>query len=179
VAALHGGRVGDHRIDGLTLEVQFDQAPRQILTHVDATNPAALMLTGVAKGSTQIRLEGLATNTIDRNRVDAAGHTGVPYGGDDQAATLKTTAPLNAILRALHTYDIDAVLSSDAGRYVCNSTYFRVLESLKGRGMETPCFFMHIPEEGVLNTRGEPWTPGTFVKAAHIALAAMVGDRAA
>ena len=72
-----------------------------------------------------------------------------------QSSVVNASYPLNTILRtsipteqlaiSLRDNGYPANSSDDAGRYVCNATYFNSLSLVAESGTATPSVFIHIP----------------------------------
>lgn len=87
------------------LPVEVDRAFALVQAHLDRLQPAYVLCCGMAEGRSHLSLEAQAT-------------------GPDGSPILTTPLPLPALLAHLpHT-----ILSYDAGRFVCNGLYFRVLD---------------------------------------------------
>lgn len=101
------------------LPVHFDLAPSQVLATIAALKPAMVVCCGMAEGRSQLTLE-------------AQGRSG--------QHVLRAPFDLPALVAGLaHT-----TISQDAGSYVCNHLYYRLLDSLAHqphcRGL-----FIHVP----------------------------------
>jgi len=57
---------------------------------------------------------------------------------------LYSRAPDTRMLRAMRERGIDARLSRDAGRYLCNASFYAVLER-RSAGQAAQIIFIHIP----------------------------------
>ena len=55
--------------------------------------------------------------------------------------TLKTPIDLKELIQGLHTVEI----SEDAGRFVCNSLYYAMLDYLSIHHPDRLCLFVHVP----------------------------------
>ena len=102
--------------------------------------PAAVLMVGVAGRSRRIRVERRATGRRSTLFPDVAGDTaGRP---DDRGAPRerRTTVPPPKVLRAIRASANPARISRDAGRYLCNASYFRALAE------PVPVLFVHIPK---------------------------------
>lgn len=56
---------------------------------------------------------------------------------------LKTSVPVKKW--GMDRWDTDVDMSMDAGRYICNETYYRTLEALNNHKFAIPCLFLHLP----------------------------------
>jgi pyroglutamyl-peptidase len=101
---------------------------------------------GLAGGRARIALERVAVNVMDFEVADNAGYraTGEPCAPDGPAAYF-STLPLEAILEALTSDGVPAYLSSTAGTYLCNQTFYTTRHLLQSRGLDVPAGFIHLP----------------------------------
>lgn len=100
------------------LPVDFVLAPQQTIAHIQALQPQVVVSCGMAESRSKLAVESQA---VQGNRV------------------LKTRFNLPELVAELPITEI----SHDAGRFVCNATYFAVLEQLQN----SPCLglFVHVP----------------------------------
>lgn len=118
------------------LPVHADKASRAIIHAINRLKPATVILCGQGKLRRFLRVEHQAQTEGKhiRSRVDIRHLTaGMPS------------------LRA----------SRYAGKFVCNATYFRVLNYLDRRRPSIHCLFVHVPE---MNSRYWPDIVGTFAQ---------------
>ena len=151
--AVDGKCFGDVQVTGRQVDVSWSQAFPQVKALVDELSPDALICFGVARSSV-FRLEVMARN-VASNSEDAFGqHFESGSLGqivNDAPAAFFSTLPLEFLLKELNSRrekstDRDSTqsgaLSHDAGQYLCNYLFFRVmdeLESVPVRG------FIHVP----------------------------------
>lgn len=108
--------------------------------------PDGVLLFGVAARRRIVCVETLAVNAA-RPAPDAARRHG-PHRRLAAAgpASLRTTAAAAALVTALARHGIAAAASRDAGRYLCNASYFHALAAARGRaGTAPPVLFVHLP----------------------------------
>ncbi len=111
-------------------------------------SPDAVVHFGLAVRAESIRVERLASNRVDPRKPDAAGFAPrLGRAARSGAVALPSTFPAAEIVAALAAAGFDAVLSDDAGDYVCNATLYRSLaHAPAGRRVG----FIHVPPERVL-----------------------------
>lgn len=112
--------------------------------------PDAVVHLGLAEAATRLRFELVAHNELAMRIADNAGrqvtHGPVVPGGPARLATTACDKLLHAA-QALGWGD----LSGDAGRYVCNETYYRTLHAIAAldlrdaHGRALPTLFVHVP----------------------------------
>jgi pyroglutamyl-peptidase len=108
------------------IPVSFELAPIRVLAKVVELRPPVVVCCGMAEGRSHIHLER--------------------YGkGDDRS--MATRLPLEALVADTHLSGI----SDDAGTYVCNHLYYRLLGAIAHHHWPIQALFVHIP----------PLTPAT------------------
>ena len=98
-------------------------------------------------GLAEIHLERVAVNFDDADIPDNAGvsRTGqriVPDGPPSYQSTL----PLVRMREALIQRGIPAIISDDAGSYVCNHVFYLARHELERLGIGSLCGFVHVPQ---------------------------------
>ena len=145
VRALDGLVIAGHVIQVHCLPVTFADAPVQLLHHIGDLNPAIIICVGEARERNLVSLEQVACNLIDARLADNAGAMPVnepitPDGPSDRQSTL----PLADILTALRDAGIAAEISQTAGTFVCNATFYSLMDVAQHRrGVRAG--FVHIP----------------------------------
>jgi pyroglutamyl-peptidase len=107
-----------------------------------ADSPDAVLLIGVAGRSQRIRVEWRATSRRSTLFPDVAGEWAGSVASGRTAARRSRIAPIKP-LRALRAEGLPSRISRDAGRYLCNASYFRAL------ALPCPVLFIHIPKPPV------------------------------
>jgi pyroglutamyl-peptidase len=146
VEALDGRRVGGLGIRGAVLPVHHTETAAAVARLVEETRPRAIVQLGLAGGRARLALERVAVNVMDFEIADNAGYRAigepcVPGGPDAYFSTL----PLSAVLETLTAAGMPAYVSSTAGTYLCNQTFYTTRHLLESRGMTTPAGFIHLP----------------------------------
>lgn len=110
-----------------------------------AARPDVVLMFGLATRTRQVRIEARARNLRSVLFPDACGHRpdrAVIVSGEPPAR--KSNAPTRALLSALRGRPIKATLSRDAGRYLCNYAYWRLLDPVAH--CRPLVVFVHIPK---------------------------------
>jgi pyroglutamyl-peptidase len=102
------------------IPVSFELAPVRVLAKVAELRPPVVVCCGMAEGRTHLHLERC---------------------GKGQGETLASGLPLEALLADTYLSDI----SDDAGAYVCNHLYYRLLWAIAHQGWPTQALFVHVP----------------------------------
>lgn len=109
------------------LPVSFTDSWPELHRVIDAVRPDIVIATGLKRSARGIALERCATNVMDAVGIDDATPRRTPIDAHGPAAYW-TRLPLRSILRDFTAEDIPATLSSDAGTYVCNSLFYRLMQ---------------------------------------------------
>lgn len=169
VAALHGKRVGGHRVVARQLPVEFGASLRLLQTAVRETRPTLVLCVGQAGGRAQLSIERIAINIDDARIPDNADACPIdaPIVADGPAAYF-ATLPIKAILVALREAGIPAEVSQSAGTYVCNHVFYGLMHALRGKP-RVRAGFVHIPYSPQ-QAAGHPGAPSLSVEVVTEAL---------
>ena len=135
--------VGAFTLHKLLLPVEFRRAPRLAEETYNALSPAAVIMLGQAGGRAAITPETTAKNCMNTTKPDNAGYT--PANAvivPEAPETLPSALPTDAIIGAIRSCGLPAEASCDAGSYVCNCLFYRMLFY---NGGEVPTGFIHVP----------------------------------
>jgi pyroglutamyl-peptidase len=141
---LDGVVVGDALVRVARLDVVYDVAAEQLQRAVAAVRPDLVLCLGVAPDD-RIRVETTARN---RDRCPHPDNAGVVRADDpirpDGPDAMPTRLPVERILAALQAHGFEAVPSQDAGGYLCNHVFYRLLDGIG----PSVAGFVHVPELG-------------------------------
>lgn len=118
---------------------------RELPALIARHKPDALLMFGLATQATTLRVETRARNSL-LPLADASGysppHCAIARGA---ASAMALQAPAHRLLAAIRTTGVPAMLSRDAGRYLCNYLCWRGAETMnKGFGPRLATF-IHVP----------------------------------
>jgi pyroglutamyl-peptidase len=152
------------------LDTEFVAAERRIRELIRRHQPETVVCLGVAASASEIRLERQAANLDDARLPDNAGYqpAGTPIVADG-SPTLSATLPLDRMLAAVSELGIRAVVSDDAGRYVCNHVMYAALDEIARAGLSTRCGFIHVPLCTGIGNQDDPDAAPTLALADVIA----------
>ncbi len=152
---LEGARIRGDRVLTIVLPVDFQRAPAILEAEWGRTRPRAVLAMGLAERRATIDVERVARNrrALERNAVEPAGGESfaplVPGAPDG----LRVPLPVERLVAGLIDRGFPARLSDDAGTFVCNALFYRmILKRLESPDAPSVCF-VHIP-----------WTTHTPVK---------------
>jgi len=136
----------DLRAVAHVLETSYAAVDRELPALIDRHRPDIVLLFGLAARTRHLRIETRARNRRSTLFPDVDGYR-------PEEATISAGAPGSVASRAPHrrlvsaarSTGIEARLSHDAGRYLCNFAYWRALQL--GRGSDRPPLvqFVHVP----------------------------------
>ena len=141
IKPLEGERVGAFEVRTVQLPVEWDAAPKLLLAALQQHRPVIVISAGVAGSVDRMRLETTAKNVeigTDNVGDTRSGSPCVPDG----PATYSTRLPLTRMASALAA-SIGAVISDDAGSYVCNQIFYTLMHQLETSS--TMAGFIHTP----------------------------------
>lgn len=107
-----------HHLRSIT--VDFELSPKHVLEHFETLKPKVLICCGMAEERTTLNVESRAVRD---------GHT------------LQTSLDLEMLIEGLPMTEI----SHDAGAFVCNALYYRMLKHLETLEGKHYCLFIHVP----------------------------------
>lgn len=173
VRALHGRRLGGHRLVAAQLPTVFDASLAELERLLRLCKPALVLCVGQAGGRAAISLERVAINVNDARIADnaAAQPIDTPVVMDGPAAYF-STLPIKAMLQALQKEGIAGEVSQTAGTFVCNHVFYGLMHHLATRRgfKRVRGGFVHVPW---LPGQGQPCMPlEEQVRALQVALRA-------
>ena len=137
-ASPHLRRILGHTPHCLVLDTRYDALDTGLAPAL-ARGPRAVLMIGVASRRSRVCVETRAVNRVSRLFPDASGAVGGSLAFDSDGPPQRWSAAAAQVRVALRRAGLDAAASRDAGRYLCNASYYRVLAT--GR----PALFLHIP----------------------------------
>lgn len=173
VSALHGKRIGGHRIEARRLPVVFGEANAALRKAIAETAPALVLCVGQAGGRAAISLERVAINVDDARIPDNAGRSPVDAAIVARGpAAYFTTLPIKRMHAALQRAGVPVEVSQTAGTFVCNHVFYGLMHALKRRP-DSRGGFVHIPFSPE-QAAGRPGVPGLPVATVVDALRRMI-----
>jgi len=109
----------------------------------------AILHLGLCGDCTDARIELRAQDALDMNIPDNSGRqiVGEKISGNGDLMT-----PVQVKRWDIDSWKIQPTLSTDAGRYLCNETYYRTLDALRLSDVDVPCLFLHLPDSSHMAT---------------------------
>ena len=166
VKTFNGMILAGYRIVAVELPVVYDEIAEPLAKAIKANEPTLVISFGLGGGI--VSVETIARNGYHLNNpVDNKGNP-PPRENilPDGPAQINTALPADAIVKALKHAGIGAQSSIDAGGYLCNECFYRLMnagkdkdsggENIAARG------FVHLPNFGDANPAGGEYTPETL-----------------
>lgn len=135
------------------LPVSFAKAAAKIRELIATSKPDIVLMLGLAGEATKYRLESQAVNLAAARIPDNDGNqpNGVPVIISESVEQIRLGSwPVAKLFECLSRAGHDVELSADAGRYVCNATYYAALQQAGsvaecGGEYQPKIGFLHIP----------------------------------
>lgn len=133
------------RLATRTLPVRFDLWESELQPLLVSTKPDAVVSFGLSAKATGVTLESTARNVVATDRLDFTGATSprdrVSVEGP---GILPTRLPLREISLALQRENVPMARSDDAGDYLCNLLFYKLMEFAEAGGPKV-AGFIHVP----------------------------------
>ena len=128
------------------LKTEYKESEREIIELIERIKPDKIILTGVSEADAKIKIELIAKNNCSCSIPDNKGFipkkNRIELNGSNK---YKSSIQLEVIKQKLTEYSIPFCLSNNAGDYICNFVYYRVLHHIKKNMLPIGCMFLHIP----------------------------------
>lgn len=154
-------RALEHRVvEGVQLEttvlpVVYGAAAEALGRAVAAADPDVVLALGQGEDSGSITVERVALAVSMAEEPDSAGRLGRHAAQIAGApGSYRSTLPVEAIVGALQQAGLRAVVSDDAGGYVCNHVFFALMHLLATERPGTIGGFVHLPHLGAEDPSG-------------------------
>ncbi|KAB1072868.1 peptidase C15 [Methylobacterium planeticum] len=122
----------------LELRTRYDAIPETFVPAL-AERPVAVLMFGVAASAQRLRVEMRGRNRASRLFPDASGTRPARLTLDADGPAERRSSVAAAARAVLRRHGVPAAASRDAGRYLCNASYYRALAEA------CPVLFLHIP----------------------------------
>jgi pyroglutamyl-peptidase len=125
--------------------VTYEAVDQELPALIVREKPAVLIMFGLASRTKHVRIETRARNVLTRAVPDADGQIPLISAvapGAPMALSLR--APAQRLLMAARATGVPAVLSHDAGHYLCNYLCWRAAEAVSAGALRLAAF-IHIP----------------------------------
>jgi pyroglutamyl-peptidase len=160
------------RLVGHVFATRYDAVDRELPVLVERHRPDALLMFGLHGRARTLRIETLARNALAR-RADGAGTIPatrrIDTGREDH---MRMATPALRLVHAARRAGVAAVLSRDAGAYLCNYLCWRATALVSRKCGPRLAAFVHVPPVA----RGANWRGMPSAAVLERAGAAMLGE---
>lgn len=134
-----------------TLPVSYEEIPSILEELIQKEKPDAVIALGQGPTKSGFRLELISKNKISTIHKDNQDFKPESDRIDpSHVEELEAFLPLEAILKAFENQNVPYELSENAGSYVCNYTYFHLLNTYQNK---FPTAFVHVNDQGDLDNQ--------------------------
>jgi pyroglutamyl-peptidase len=146
LARLRRPALSDVDLTGHIFRVSYGAVDRDLPTLFAAHAPDAVLMFGLAQRTSYLRIETRARNAVTGLWPDADhGVTPTRVIARDGAARATFGSHAAELLHAARATGIDARLSQDAGRYLCNYLSWNAIAAAQRRRRPPVVVFIHVP----------------------------------
>jgi pyroglutamyl-peptidase len=125
--------------------VSYEAVDRDLSALIASEKPDALVMFGLAGATKELRIETCARNARSRGVPDIRGYLPATGSIDPSAPpVMALRSPAQRLLMAVKSTGVPAVLSRDAGRYLCNYLCWRAAAAARNDGPRLVTF-IHVP----------------------------------
>jgi len=181
--ALHGHTIEGYRIASEVLPTSFSRASECVRLSIAQHKPKLILHFGLNVFDTIIRVESWAANEMSARFPDIDGVQPFeqPYDETDEyKAVYQTNFSVPDVVESIRAFGFPARPSRNAGRYVCNGTYYGTLSHLDRSQSSSSALFVHLPAPG-LRPFGDPgfapWDRELLLDAAVATIQAVARNR--
>jgi pyroglutamyl-peptidase len=137
--------LNDVELTAHLFHVSYQTVDRELPELITRVRPQAMLMFGLANRTSHLRIETRARNAVTTVFPDADGNRARNGAIVSAADALPFGSHTASLLRAALTTGIDARLSHDAGRYLCNYLSWRAIEATQKPGGPRLAAFVHVP----------------------------------
>jgi pyroglutamyl-peptidase len=165
-------------LDILVLPTVYGLADQSVRGFLHSTAPDLILMTGMASSSRAMLIETRARNLDACPEPDNAGEVRLAdQVRRDGPEFYSATIDVLALYRGLRARGIPALISDDAGGFVCNHAFYVTCHEIERAGLPTQCGFLHLPSidenvtEGLAAEGG--WTASALVRALRVCISVL------
>jgi pyroglutamyl-peptidase len=136
---------GGMTIATAVLPVEYRRSLSAIREAIVQADPRAVISLGQADGRHEICVETVATRAGGSDPDEAGLASNQPGEGLAGPVRYRSTLPVTKIVESLARAGIPAILSQDAGTYVCNHLFYGLMHLLVTERPATTGGFVHLP----------------------------------
>jgi pyroglutamyl-peptidase len=169
---LSGQTIAGYQIETVELPVLYDEMAKPLVKAIAQHQPRIVICFG--QGGNHIQVERIARNGYHPANYPDNKQRRPPREqiAPDGAAEIPTRLPVDAIVTALNGASLTAAASNDAGGYLCNECFYRLMahaDTPGAKGIVTRGF-IHVPQVGTRNAAGGVYTIEDLTRAVRIVI---------
>lgn len=146
LAAAIQRRLCGFKVVSSILPTEWRSGPGQLFDLLDEVRPTVALHFGVSSRTPGFTIETRGRNTCAATK-DALGEDPVSTCiAHDGPEFLPATLPAPHIVARLRRYGLPALLSRDAGTYLCNALLYQSLDYARRRAPDMRAGFVHLPD---------------------------------
>lgn len=143
--ALDGAKIGEAKVSGHVLPVDFGAICRIMPDLIDSQNPRLIVSLGLWPGEPMVRIERVAANWSFFELPDNAGHRQQGRVIDNGPDGYLSSLPADAMQAAIRAAGLPCRQSGSAGTYLCNAKSYVTLHHCAQHHPGTSAGFIHLP----------------------------------
>ncbi len=144
VRSLDGKTIGEEKVTGVVLPVDYDQVEDRILGAIKRVKPSLVVGFGVAQGREKVTPEKIAVNYRFASAPDNVGRKIEGARIDESEPDgIFSDLPVEHLAKSLNSAGIPASVSFSAGAYLCNNAMFVIVRESRTQGFAGG--FVHVP----------------------------------
>lgn len=143
-------RLASVRVDGVEVQaallpVSYRRVEEALREAIDRAQPDVVVALGQADGRPRVTVERVALNADEATAIDNDEVPGSPCIVEDGPVGYWSTLPVDELVDALREAGIPAAPSRDAGGYLCNHTFYRLMHLIATKRPGLRGGFVHVP----------------------------------
>ncbi len=129
----------------LLIPTEYYTSVKTAVSAIERFSPDVVICVGQAGGRASVNIERIAVNIADSDHADNAGvclHTVNCPNGPEKLCTL---LPVQNMADAINSVGLPALVSDNAGRFVCNHLFYGLLKYVSDNKLPINVGFIHVP----------------------------------
>lgn len=137
----------NYRLTTYTFPVIYQNSYELLERVINESKPDIFLLLGVRKAANDLHLERIARNLDDSDIPDNRNVIRKNRRIVDECSVLQHVSdlPLDTFAETLRSSGVPAIVSENAGGYICNHYYFLAQQICEMTSNQVVCLFVHIP----------------------------------
>ena len=142
----------DSDLECRVLRTSYRYVQAKLPSLLEQFEPDAVVIFGYANSADSIRLEVVAKNRLDTSLRDIEGRHAESLVLPGAPEQYSTTLPIPNIEQALALHGMESTRSNDAGGFVCNYSFFLLMNATVAQGV-TFAGLIHVPNPELYRKR--------------------------